>query len=542
MAKNKNTLIVKDGEEVRKKLLAGVNTLADIVQVTLGPKGRNVMIHKQWGWPHTTKDGVSVAREVWLKDPLENCGALHLKNAAGQTAEAAGDGTTTTTILARAIFRDGTKLVATNHNPMEIKKGLEWGVASLTEKLTNYAAPLKSYDQVRQVATVSANGDEAIGQLIADGVDKVGREGVITVDEGKGPRTSLDVTEGMQFEQGFITPYFVTNFQTGETVYDNPYVLVYNGVIKYQRELMQPTKGEPERLLEKVAKSGRPIIIIAEDVIDQALSLLVVNKERGNIHSVAIKAPGFGDKRLENLVDIATLTGAKVIDKDFCKLEDATLTHLGQAKKVIVTKDSTTILEGAGDAAQVQLRAEKLRKEINEIQFLPEKERLEKRLARLVGGIGVISVGGATEMEMKEKKDRVDDALSATRAAIEEGIVPGGGVTLLRLSQELEAPQDESQDFKAGVNLLKKACEEPIRAILSNAGQEASMIIAKILAESDFNYGYNARIGQFSDMNEAGIIDPAKVIRCSLENATSTAAVMLTTEGMIVDELEPDSK
>jgi len=547
MAKEKSVEILY-GEEVRKRLLSGANKLADIVKVTLGPRGRNVMIQKPWGWPHTTKDGVSVAREVRLKDPFENMAAKYLIHVAGQSNAEAGDGTTTSTILARAILREGLKMVSSGHNPMEIKKGIDYAVLQIIKNLKEVSKPLEGFEQVRQVATISANGDKEIGQLIADAMEKVGRDGIITVDEGRSTTVELNVTEGLQYDQGFLSPYFITDATTGEVRYANAYVLVYKGTIRSQSEIIG--------VLEQVASEKRSLLIIAEDVIGDALQVLIINQQRGTTQAVATKAPGFGDKRLENLVDIAVATGATVIDpslgtklEDFFCTKDAqglpdfksaklTLSALGQASKVIVTSNDTTILEGNGDRTQINMRADKIRKDIETITFKPELEFQQQRLARLIGGVAVISVGAATETEMKEKQDRIDDALSATRAAVQEGIVPGGGVSLLRLARNVAEVTDESNDFNVGIRILKKACEEPLSLIVENSGVASAVVMDRVLKEESFTSGYDARAERYVDMLEAGILDPAKVVRCAIQNAASAATLMLTTESMIAEAPE----
>lgn len=553
MARKKiDTTETLSGEEVRKKLLAGANKLADIVQVTLGPRGRNVMIQKPWSWPHTTKDGVTVARDVKLKDHFENMAAKYLQHVAGQTNAEAGDGTTTSTILARAILREGSRMVSSGHNPMEIKKGIDYAALQMINELKTLSQPLEDFERVKQVATVSANGDTAIGDLIAEAMKKVGREGVITVDEGKETTTKLTVTEGLQYDQGYISPYFVNDPSSGEATLDNPLILVYRGIISSSHELMP--------VLEQVAYVKRSLLIIAEDVTNDALKLLLLNKERGTIQAVATKAPGFGDKRLENLIDIATATGAEVIDPSLGgKLEDfrvpdsardvanhqmdiskakETVESMGTCSRVICTGEDTTILEGAGDKAQIQMRAEKIRTEMQGIEFKPALDMLNQRLARLVGGVAVISVGAATETEMKEKQDRIDDALSATRAAVQEGIVPGGGVTLLRLSNKLETVEEENHDFNVGIKIMKKACQEPLKLIVENAGTASPIVIQQVLSSQEFAYGYNARAEKYTDMVSDGIIDPAKVIRCAIQNSSSAAGLMLTTEAMIAESSE----
>lgn len=543
------------GEAVRKKLLDGANKLADIVQVTLGPRGRNVMIQKPWGWPHTTKDGVTVARDVKLKDHFENMAAKYLQHVAGQTNAEAGDGTTTSTILARAILREGSRMVSSGHNPMDIKKGIDFAALEMIKQLETISKELETFEEVRQVATVSANGDEEIGNLIADAMSKVGREGVITVDAGNGLKTELTVTEGMQYDQGWVSQYFVNDATSGEAKLDNPLILVYKGTISSANELTG--------VLEQVAYAKRNLLIIAEDITNDALKLLLVNKERGTINSLATKAPGFGDKRTDNLIDIALSVGAELVDPSLgSKLEDfwvpdtgrdmvnqkldlsqakLSLDSLGSCSRVISSSQETTILEGNGEQAQIEMRAQKIRTEMENITFKPELDFLNERLARLIGGVALINVGAATETEMKEKQDRIDDALSATRAAVQEGIVPGGGITLLKLANTLVDNAEETHDFNIGIKILKKACEEPLRLIVENAGVASPIVIAEVLRANDFNYGYNARKEEYTNMLNDGILDPAKVVRCAIQNATSAAGLMLTTEAMIADHAEPDS-
>lgn len=553
MSKPKNPITaMRYGEDVRQKILAGANKLADMVQVTLGPKGRTVMIQKAWGWPHTTKDGVTVAREIRLEDPFENMGAKYLQHVAGQSAAEAGDGTTTSTILARAILREGLKMVSSGHNPMELKRGIEYGASFLKDKLKEVSKDLEGFEQVKQVATISANGDTEIGDLIASAMEQVGRDGVITVDEGRGVTTELLVTEGMQYDQGFVSPYFINDEASGEVRYNNPLVLIYRGVIRSSNELSP--------ILEQISFAKRPLLIIADDVTGDALKLLLINKERGTIQSVATKAPGFGDKKLENLNDIATITGATIIDpstgarledfycptrdvnKGYIDLESAKLklNLLGTASRVITTSSTTTLLEGGGDRDLINMRATKIRKEMTGLTFVPEIEFQQQRLARLVGGIAVISVGAATEGELKEKLDRIDDALSATRAAVQEGIVPGGGVTLLKLSKQLQEDSTKSHDFNVGIRILKKACEEPLRLIVGNADHPADVVIMHMLDNKDFAYGFDARNEVYVNMIDAGILDPTKVTRCAVQNAVSAAALMLTTDGMIVQIIPED--
>jgi len=554
MSKNNKPPITKMvyAEEVRQKLLAGANQLADMVQVTLGPKGSTVMIQKPWGWPHTTKDGVTVAREIRLEDPFENMGAKYLIHVAGQSAAEAGDGTTTSTLLARAILREGFKMVSSGHNPMELKRGIEYAAKAIKEKLKEVSTELDGFEQVKQVATISANGDTEIGDLIASAMEQVGRDGVITVDEGRGTTTELLVTEGMQYDQGFTSPYFVNDEASGEVRYNNPLILIYRGVIRSSSELSP--------ILEQISFAKRPLLIIADDVTGDALKLLLINKERGTIQPVVTKAPGFGDKKLENLNDLATITGATIIDPStgmrledfFCSDRDMDkgiinpessklkLSLLGSASRVIVTNATTTLLEGGGDQDLIAMRAEKIRKEMATLTFVPEIEFFQQRLARLVGGIAVISVGAATEGELKERLDRIDDALSATRAAVQEGVVPGGGVALLRIANQLELDSTKSHDFNVGIKILKKACEEPLRLIVGNANHPADVVIMKIFESSDFSFGFDARSETYVDMIKAGILDPTKVTRCAIQNAVSAAALMLTTNGMIVQVLPED--
>jgi chaperonin GroEL len=543
------------GDEVRAKLLAGANKLADMVAVTLGPKGRNCMIQKPWSWPHTTKDGVTVCRSIQLKDKFEDMAAAYLKHAAGQTNAEAGDGTTTTTILSRAIFREGSRLVTAGFNSMDMKRGIDYASRKLIEALKEKSTTFEGFERIRQVATISANNDKEIGNIITEAMEQVGRDGIITVDEG-GVKTELTVTEGMQYDQGFLSPYFITDPATGEAKYTDVFVLIYKGVIRSQSELMP--------VLEQVAVLKKPILILAEDVVGDALNLLLLNKQRGTIQSIVTKIPGFGDKRTENMLDMAAATGAQIIDPNIgLKLEDfhcpsrneqgipninsAKLKAqecLGFAKKVISTADNTTILEGGGDPQQIEMRVEKIKRDMESaMNFLPEKEYYQQRLAKLVGGVAVIRVGAATETELKEKQDRFDDALSATRAAVEEGIVPGGGITLLRLSKQLEEDPSESEDFNVGVRVMKKVCEEPITIIAKNAGLSAEVIIRDVLTNPTFEFGYDARNEKHCNMYDAGIIDPAKVVRCCIQNAVSAASLLLTTEGMIAeDEEEVETK
>lgn len=539
------------GEDVRKKLLAGANKLADMVAVTLGPSGRCVMIQKAWTWPHVTKDGVTVARDIKLRDRFENMSAQYLQQVAGQTNMEAGDGTTTSTILTRAILREGFKMVSSGHNPMEIKRGIDHAVKQMTDSLKVVSQPLESFEQVEQVATISANGDKEIGKLIADAMKQVGREGIITVSESRDNSTTLTVTEGMQYDQGYLSRYFVTEQSSGEAVLNDPFIIIYKGVVRSANELLP--------LLEQVAFQKKPLLIIAEDILEQGILFLTTNNQKGVVQTVATKAPGFGDKRTENMIDIAIATGATIIDPDMGhKLEDfhcmgrdvvnqqldLTSAKLqvkemaGTATRTISTINDTTILEGGGDKSQIELRALKIRKEMEGVIFIPTRDFLNERLARLIGGVAVINVGAPTEAEMKERQDRIDDALSATRAAVQEGIVPGGGVTLLRLSNQLQEVKDETNDFNVGVKILKKVCEEPLSLIVKNSGKDSGVIVRDVMVNDNFSFGYDARNEVYGDMFSMGIIDPAKVVRCCLQNAMSCGTTMLVTEGMIAEQIE----
>jgi chaperonin GroEL len=521
------------GEDSRAAILRGVNQLADAVKVTLGPKGRNVVIDKKFGSPTITKDGVTVAKEIELKDSLENMGAQMVREVASKTSDVAGDGTTTATVLAQAIFKEGVRTVAAGANPMALKRGIDKAVAAVVEEVKRLAKPV-SGDAIGQVGTVSANGDTKIGEIIAEAMDKVGKDGVITVEESKTMDTTLEVVDGMQFDRGYLSPYFVTDADRMEAVLDEPMILINEKKISNMRDLLP--------ILEQVAKMGRPLLIIAEDVEGEALATLVVNKLRGTLNVAAVKAPGFGDRRKAMLEDIATLTGGKVISEDLgIKLETIQLEDLGRAKRVTIDKDNTTIVDGQGDAAAVEGRVKTIRNQIEETSSDYDREKLQERLAKLVGGVAVIKVGAATETEMKEKKARVEDAMHATRAAVEEGIVAGGGVTLVRASKVLDGFTVEGdQDELIGVNIIKRAVEEPLRQIAYNAGKEGAVIVEKIRAEDNENFGFNAATEQFEDLVAAGVIDPAKVSRTALQNAASIAGLMLTTEAMI-SEL-PDEK
>jgi len=516
------------GEESRAAILRGVNQLADAVKVTLGPKGRNVVIDKKFGSPTITKDGVTVAKEIELKDTLENMGAQMVREVASKTSDVAGDGTTTATVLAQAIFKEGVRTVAAGANPMALKRGIEKAVAAVVAEIHTMAKPV-SGDSIAQVGTVSANGDKTIGTIIAEAMDKVGKDGVITVEESKTMDTLLEVVEGMQFDRGYLSPYFVTDADRMEAVLDEPYILINEKKISNMRDLLP--------ILEQVAKMGRPMLIIAEDVDGEALATLVVNKLRGTLNVAAVKAPGFGDRRKAMLEDIAVLTGGKVISEDLgIKLETITLEDLGKAKKVTIDKENTTIVEGAGSGEAIDGRIKTIRNQIEDTTSDYDREKLQERLAKLVGGVAVIKVGAATETEMKEKKARVEDAMHATRAAVEEGIVAGGGVALVRASRVLDNFNTESEDSDEiiGVNIVKRALEEPLRQIAGNAGMEGAVVVGKV-REGDDSFGFNAATEKYEDLVAAGVIDPAKVTRTALQNAASIAGLMLTTEAMIAD-------
>jgi chaperonin GroL len=513
-------------ESSRQAILRGVNQLADAVKVTLGPKGRNVVLEKKYGGPTITKDGVTVAKEIELKDPLENMGAQMVREVASKTSDVAGDGTTTATVLAQSIFREGVKAVAAGANPMALKRGIDKAVDAVVDEIKKLAKPV-SGDMIAQVGTVSANGDETIGNIIADAMKKVGKDGVITVEESKTMVTELQTVDGMQFDRGYLSPYFITDQERMECVLEEPYILIHEKKISAMKDLLP--------LLEQVARSGRPLLIVAEEVEGEALATLVVNKLRGTLNCCAVKAPGFGDRRKAMLEDIAILTGGKAImEETGIKLEGVRLEDLGRAKRVTVDKDNTTIVEGAGDQKAIEGRIKQLRSQIEETTSDYDREKLQERLAKLAGGVGVIKVGAATETEMKEKKARVEDAMHATRAAVEEGIVPGGGVALLRAAKALDNFKAEG-DEQIGVDIVKRACEEPVRQIARNAGWEGAIIVEKIRAESNPNFGFNAQTGQYEDLVKAGVIDPAKVSRTAIQNAASIASLMLTTEAMVCE-------
>jgi chaperonin GroEL len=512
-------------EDCRQAILRGVNKLAGAVKVTLGPRGRNVVLEKKFGAPTSTKDGVTVAKEIELEDPRENMGAQLVREVASKTSDVAGDGTTTATVLAQAIYREGVRAVTAGANPMDLKRGIEKAVEKAVEEIKKLSKPV-SGKAIAQVGTISANNDETIGEIIAQAMDKVGKDGVITVEEAKGLETSLDVVEGMQFDRGYLSPYFVTDAERMECLLENPYILIHEKKISNMREFLP--------LLELVAKSGRPLAIIAEDVEGEALATLVVNKLRGTLHVCAVKAPGFGDRRKATLEDIAILTGGKCITEDLgIKLENIKLEDLGQAKKLTTDKDNTTIVEGKGKRADVEGRVKQIRVQIEETTSDYDREKLEERLAKLVGGVAIIKVGAATETEMKEKKARVEDAMHATKAAVEEGIVPGGGIALVRAIPALDRLKEKNEDIQSGINIVRRALEEPIRQIAINAGYEGSIIVQQGKEKDKASIGFDAYAGKWVDMFEAGIIDPTKVTRTALQNAASIAGLMLTTEAMV---------
>ena len=520
---------IRYGMSAREKMMSGVDTLADAVKVTLGPKGRNVLIEKSWGSPKTTKDGVTVAKEIELEDKFENMGAKMVKEVASKTSDVAGDGTTTATILAQSIYREGSKLVAAGANPMALKRGLEKAVEIVVEELKKISKPTKEKKEIAQVGTVSANNDHTIGDIIAEAMEKVGKEGVITVEEAKGMETTLEIVEGMQFDRGYLSPYFVTDPEKMEVHMEDPYILLNEKKISVMKDLIP--------ILEQIAKMGRPLLIIAEEVEGEALATLVVNKLRGTLKVAAAKAPGFGDRRKAMLEDIAILAGGQVISEDLgLKLENVTLNDLGTAKRVTLDKDNTTIVDGGGSRKALEGRVKQIRAQIDETTSDYDREKLQERLAKLIGGVAVINVGAATELEMKEKKDRVEDALNATRAAVEEGIVPGGGVAFLRVLKALDK-LDLTGEEKMGVNIIRRALEEPMRQIANNAGFEGSVVVQKV-AEGKGNFGFNAETGKYEDLLEAGIIDPTKVSRFALQNAASVAGLLLTTEAMVAEKPE----
>jgi len=518
---------VKFSDSARQKMLAGVNVLANAVKVTLGPKGRNVVLDKSFGAPTITKDGVSVAKEIELEDKFENMGAQLVKEVASKTSDVAGDGTTTATVLAQAILREGIKAVSAGMNPMDLKRGIDKAVINVVNQLHGLSKPCDDAKSIAQVGTISANSDASIGEKIAEAMDKVGKEGVITVEEGSGLADELDVVEGMQFDRGYLSPYFVTNQQTMQVELENPMILLFDKKISNIRELLP--------VLEGVAKSSRPLLIIAEDVEGEALATLVVNNMRGIVKVCAVKAPGFGDRRKAMLDDIATLTGGVVIaEEKGMQLEKAGLDMLGQAKKVVITKEASTIVDGAGSSADIQARVESIRAQVEEATSDYDKEKLQERVAKLAGGVAVIKVGAATEVEMKEKKARVEDALHATRAAVEEGVVPGGGTALVRALAALDKLEGDNADQNAGIAILRRAIQEPLRQISANSGDEPSVVVNNVLA-GEGNYGYNAASGEYGDMLAFGILDPTKVTRTALQNAASISGLLLTTEAMVAE-------
>jgi len=520
---------IRFDQDARTKLLAGVNTLANAVRVTLGPKGRNVIIEKSFGSPTITKDGVTVAKEIECEDKFENMGAQMVKEVASKTSDVAGDGTTTATVLAQAVFREGSKLVVAGMNPMELKRGIEKAVEALVAELAKMSKATKDSNEIAQVGTISANSDATIGQIISEAMQKVGKEGVITVEEAKAMETVLEVVEGMQFDRGYLSPYFVTDPERMEAVIEEPLILLHEKKISSMKDLLP--------LLEQVARQGKPLLIVAEDIEGEALATLVVNKLRGTLNVAAVKAPGFGDRRKAMLQDMAILTGGQVIAEELgLKLENVTLKDLGKAKRVVIDKDNTTIIDGAGSKKEIEGRCGELRKQVEETTSDYDREKLQERLAKLVGGVAVVKVGAATETEMKEKKARVEDALHATRAAIEEGIVPGGGVALLRAQRALEGIGDNDEQ-RAGVSIVRRAVEEPMRRIAENAGVDGAIVVDKVKAGKGA-FGFNAATEEYEDLMKAGVIDPTKVVRSALQNAASVASLLLTTEAMVAEKPE----
>ncbi|MBI3076256.1 MAG: chaperonin GroEL [Deltaproteobacteria bacterium] len=534
---------LKFSETARQSILRGVNTLAEAVRVTLGPKGRNVILEKSWGSPTITKDGVTVAKEIELEDRFENMGAQMVKEVASKTSDVAGDGTTTATVLAQALYRDGSKTVAAGANPMDLKRGIEKAVEAAIAELKKLSKPVKTSKEIAQVGTVSANTDETIGTIIAEAMEKVGKEGVITVEEAKTIETTLETVDGMQFDRGYLSPYFVTDPERMEAVLESARILIHEKKIANMKDLLP--------LLEQMARMGEPLLIIAEDIEGEALATLVVNKLRGTLHCAAVKAPGFGDRRKAMLEDIAILTGGQVIAEELgLKLENVTVQDLGRAKRIVVDKDNTTIVDGAGAKDKIegrvkqiraQIRVKQIRAQIEETTSDYDREKLQERLAKLVGGVAVIKVGAATETEMKERKARVEDALHATRAAVEEGIVPGGGVALLRCIDAVEKVKLEG-DIKSGANIVKRALEEPIRQIANNAGWEGSVVVDKVKTDKNANFGFDAQKEAYGDLVEAGIVDPTKVVRIALQNAASVASLLITTESMVAEKPKKEEK
>ena len=525
---------VKFHSDARERMLRGVDVLADAVKVTLGPKGRNVVIDKSFGAPRITKDGVSVAKEIELEDKFENMGAQMLREVASKTNDLAGDGTTTATVLAQAIVKEGAKAVASGMNPMDLKRGIDLAVDAVVKELKTNARKITSNAEIAQVGTISANGDSEIGRYLAEAMEKVGNEGVITVEEAKTAETELEVVEGMQFDRGYLSPYFVTNQDKMRVELDDPYILIHEKKLSNLQAMLP--------VLEAVVQSGKPLLIIAEDVEGEALATLVVNKLRGGLKIAAVKAPGFGDRRKAMLEDIAVLTGGTVISEDVgIKLENVTLNMLGRAKKVVIEKENTTIIDGVGSKGEIDGRVAQIRAQIDETSSDYDREKLQERLAKLAGGVAVIRVGGSTEVEVKEKKDRVDDALHATRAAVEEGILPGGGVALLRAVKALDNLQTSNQDQKVGIEIVRRAIEAPVRQIAENAGAEGSVIVGKLREKSEFSFGWNAQTGEYGDLYAQGVIDPAKVVRTALQDAASVAGLLVTTEAMIAEKPKKDA-
>ena len=519
---------IEFGSDARSKMLKGVETLAKTVKVTLGPKGRNVMLDKSYGAPKITKDGVSVAKEIELADKFENMGAQLVKEVAQKTADKAGDGTTTATVLAEAIIKEGCKAVAAGINPMDLKRGIDMAVEAVVEDVKSRSKEIKTSEEIAQVGTISANGDTSIGEYLARAMEKVGNDGVITVEDAKGLETELDVVEGMQFDRGYLSPYFVTNPDKMSCEYDNPYILLYDQKISSLQPMLP--------VLEAVVQSGRPLLIIAEDIEGEALATLVVNRIRGGLKVCAVKAPGFGDRRKAMLQDMAVLTGGQVVSEELgMKIENVTLDMLGTSKRVEITKDDTTIIDGAGQKELIDARAAQIRKEIETTTSDYDREKLQERLGKLSGGVAVLRVGGSSEIEVKEKKDRIDDALNATRAAVKEGVVAGGGVALLYASKVLDKLTAENEDQKAGINIIRKAIQAPIRQIAENAGVDGAVIVGKLLESTDTNYGYNSQSGEYTDMIKAGIVDPTKVVRTALQDAASVGGLLITTEAMVTE-------
>ncbi|MFN3834986.1 MAG: chaperonin GroEL [Glycocaulis sp.] len=525
---------VKFGASARERMLKGVDTLANAVKVTLGPKGRNVVIEKSFGAPRTTKDGVSVAKEIELEDKFENMGAQMVREVASRTNDEAGDGTTTATVLAQAIIREGMKSVAAGMNPMDLKRGIDKAVLKVVEDIKANSTPIKGSAEIAQVGTISANGEKEIGDMIARAMEKVGNEGVITVEEAKSLETELEVVEGMQFDRGYLSPYFITNADKMAVELDDPYILLFEKKLSSLQAMLP--------VLEAVVQSNRPLLIIAEDVEGEALATLVVNKLRGGLKVAAVKAPGFGDRRKAMLEDIAVLTGGQVVSEDLgIKLENVTLDMLGTAKRVAITKDDTTIVDGAGEKSAIEGRVNQIRRQIEDTSSDYDREKLQERLAKLAGGVAVIKVGGASEIEVKERKDRVDDALNATRAAVEEGIVAGGGVALLKAARSLDGLEGENDDQTQGIAIIARAIQAPIRQIVENAGLEGSIVVGKVLENNSRGFGFNAQTEEYGDMFAAGIIDPAKVVRTALQDAASVAALMITTEAAVAELPKKDS-